>query len=88
MYLTGTNHEENQPVHLQLKDKDLPIKYTLSEYDEPSQRYCPAGVYEVDKTDMINPKFIIVLFFFMEEHGILEITSIFKDNHSILHQGA
>ena len=59
VYLTGTNHEENQPVHLQLKDKDLPIKYTLSEYDEPSQRYCPAGVYEVDKTDMLNPKFII-----------------------------
>ena len=59
VYLTGTNHEDDQPVHLQLKDKDLPINYTLSEYDEPSQRYCPAGVYEVDKTDPLIPKFII-----------------------------
>ena len=59
VYLTGTNHEDDQPVHLKLKDKDLPINYTLSEYDEPSQRYCPAGVYEVDKTDPLIPKFII-----------------------------
>ncbi len=59
VYLTGTNHEDDQPVHLQLKDKDLPINYTLSQYDEPSQRYCPAGVYEVDKTDNQNPKFVI-----------------------------
>ena len=59
VYLTGTNHEDDQPVHLQLRDKDLPINYTLSEYDEPSQRYCPAGVYEVDKTDPLIPKFII-----------------------------
>jgi len=59
VYLTGTNHEADQPVHLRLKDKDLPINYTLNEYDEPSQRYCPAGVYEIDKTDPIVPKFII-----------------------------
>ena len=59
VYLTGTNHEADQPIHLHLKDKDLPINYTLGEYDEPSQRYCPAGVYEVDKTDPIVPKFII-----------------------------
>ena len=59
VYLTGTNHEADQPVHLHLKNKDLPINYTLDEYDEPSQRYCPAGVYEVDKTDPIIPKFII-----------------------------
>ena len=59
VYLTGTNHEADQPIHLQLKDKDLPINYTLNQYDEPSQRYCPAGVYEVDKTDPIIPKFII-----------------------------
>ena len=60
VYLTGTNHEENQPVHLQLKDKSLPIQYTLDKFDEPAQRYCPAGVYEVqrDKNDL-NPKFII-----------------------------
>ncbi len=59
VYLTGTNHEADQPVHLKLKDPELPIKYTLNEYDEPSQRYCPAGVYEVDKTEQNNPKFII-----------------------------
>ena len=38
VYLTGTNHAENQPVHLQLKDKDLPIKYTLGKYDEPDTK--------------------------------------------------
>ena len=59
VYLTGTNHEADQPVHLQLNDKELPIKFTLNAYDEPSQRYCPAGVYEVDKTDIQNPKFVI-----------------------------
>ena len=59
VYLTGTNHEADQPVHLQLKDKELPIKFTLNAYDEPSQRYCPAGVYEIDKTDSQNPKFVI-----------------------------
>lgn len=60
VYLTGTNHEENQPVHLQLIDKSLPIQYTLDKFDEPAQRYCPAGVYEVqrDKKDL-NPKFVI-----------------------------
>ena len=58
VYLTGTNHEDNQPVHLQLKDKDLPINYTLEMYDEPAQRYCPAGVYEVQKENDIN-KFVI-----------------------------
>ena len=59
VYLTGTNHEADQPVHLKLKDQDLPINYTLNEYDEPAQRYCPAGVYEVDIADQNNPKFVI-----------------------------
>ena len=60
VYLTGTNHEENQPIHLRLKDKNLPIQYTLEKFDEPAQRYCPAGVYEVqrDKNGQ-NPEFII-----------------------------
>ncbi|MFL2878376.1 MAG: electron transfer flavoprotein-ubiquinone oxidoreductase [Candidatus Pelagibacter sp.] len=58
VYLTGTNHADNQPVHLKLKDKDLPIKYTLDKYDEPAQRYCPAGVYEVQIENNI-PKFVI-----------------------------
>ena len=47
VYLTGTNHTENQPVHLKLKDPNLPISYTLEKFDEPAQRYCPAGVYEI-----------------------------------------
>ncbi len=47
VYLSGTNHEEDQPVHLQLQDPSLPIDYNLPTYDCPSQRYCPAGVYEV-----------------------------------------
>ena len=53
VYLTGTNHVENQPVHLKLKDPNLPIKYTLQEYDEPAQRYCPVGVYEVQQEKFI-----------------------------------
>ena len=60
VYLTGTNHTENQPVHLQLKDSNLPINYTLKEFDEPAQRYCPVGVYEVQRDkDNQNPKFVI-----------------------------
>ena len=44
---SGTNHEEDQPSHLKLKDPKLPIAYTLPVYDEPARLYCPAGVYEV-----------------------------------------
>ena len=60
VYLTGTNHESNQPVHLTLKDSNLPINYTLDKFDEPAQRYCPAGVYEIERdNNSLNPKFII-----------------------------
>jgi electron-transferring-flavoprotein dehydrogenase len=58
VYLTGTNHTDNQPVHLKLKDKDLPINYTLEKFDEPAQRYCPVGVYEV-QSENNEKKFVI-----------------------------
>ncbi|MDI9313915.1 MAG: electron transfer flavoprotein-ubiquinone oxidoreductase [Hydrotalea sp.] len=44
---SGTNHEENQPCHLTLKNKKVPITVNLANYDAPEQRYCPAGVYEI-----------------------------------------
>jgi electron-transferring-flavoprotein dehydrogenase len=47
VFLSNTNHEEDQPCHLQLADPELPIRDNLPRYDEPAQRYCPAGVYEV-----------------------------------------
>jgi electron-transferring-flavoprotein dehydrogenase len=47
VFLSSTNHEEDQPVHLVLKDPAVPIAVNLPEFDEPAQRYCPAGVYEV-----------------------------------------
>ena len=47
VYLSSTNHEEDQPVHLTLKDDTIPISVNLAEYDAPEQRYCPAGVYEI-----------------------------------------
>ncbi|HXG79093.1 MAG TPA: electron transfer flavoprotein-ubiquinone oxidoreductase [Methyloceanibacter sp.] len=47
VFLSGTNHEEDQPVHLKLADPSIPIERNLPEYAEPAQRYCPAMVYEV-----------------------------------------
>jgi electron-transferring-flavoprotein dehydrogenase len=46
VFLSNTNHEENQPVHLQLRDAKVPVDLNLKVYDGPEQRYCPAGVYE------------------------------------------
>ena len=51
VFLSGTNHEENQPVHLTLKNAEIPINHNLAIYDSPEQRYCPAGVYEIVKND-------------------------------------
>ncbi|WP_417344689.1 electron transfer flavoprotein-ubiquinone oxidoreductase [Ferrimonas sp.] len=47
VYLSNTFHEEDQPCHLKLTDAEIPIRVNLSQFDEPAQRYCPAGVYEV-----------------------------------------
>ncbi len=51
VFLSGTNHEENQPVHLRLKDASVPVAHNLAIYDAPEQRYCPAGVYEIVRDD-------------------------------------
>jgi electron-transferring-flavoprotein dehydrogenase len=56
VYLSNTNHEEDQPVHLTLKDPSIPVDYNLAVYDAPEQRYCPAGVYEIVRDeDGANP---------------------------------
>ena len=47
VFLSSTNHAENQPSHLQLADASIPISKNLPDFDEPAQRYCPAGVYEI-----------------------------------------
>jgi electron-transferring-flavoprotein dehydrogenase len=58
LFLSGTNHEEDQPVHLKLADPAIPISVNLPEYGEPAQRYCPAGVYEIVE-DASGPRFQI-----------------------------
>ena len=50
VFISNTNHQENQPCHLQIKNSDIPINYNLENFDAPEQRYCPAGVYEIVKT--------------------------------------
>lgn len=60
VFISSTNHEEDQPCHLQLKDPDLPINVNLPKWAEPAQRFCPAGVYEVlTDDDGSNPRFQI-----------------------------
>ncbi len=58
VFLSNTNHEEDQPCHLELIDPEIPITSNLPTFDEPAQRYCPAGVYEVIEENG-EPKFQI-----------------------------
>ena len=59
VFLSNTNHEEDQPCHLRLTDPEVPVRVNLPEYAEPAQRYCPAGVYEIVEDDAGSPKFQI-----------------------------
>ncbi|MGE8398835.1 MAG: 4Fe-4S dicluster domain-containing protein, partial [Burkholderiales bacterium] len=59
VFLSSTNHEEEQPCHLKLTDPNIPIASNLPLYDEPAQRYCPAGVYEVVSQDDGSKRFQI-----------------------------
>jgi electron-transferring-flavoprotein dehydrogenase len=56
VFISNTNHEEDQPCHLQLKDPAIPITVNLPLYDAPETRYCPAGVYEIVGREEGNPK--------------------------------
>ncbi len=56
VYISNTNHEENQPVHLRLKDPGVAIDVNLALYDAPEQRYCPAGVYEIVRDEEAKPR--------------------------------
>jgi len=57
VFISNTNHEEDQRIHLTLKDASVPIAVNLARYDAPEQRYCPAGVYEIVKeADGSNPR--------------------------------
>jgi electron-transferring-flavoprotein dehydrogenase len=56
VFLSNTNHEEDQPIHLTLKDAAVPIDVNLALYDAPEQRYCPAGVYEIVGAEEGDPR--------------------------------
>ena len=51
VFISNTNHNEDQPCHLTLKDASVPVNVNLALYDAPEQRYCPAGVYEIVRND-------------------------------------
>jgi electron-transferring-flavoprotein dehydrogenase len=56
VFLSNTNHEEDQPCHLQLAHESVPITVNLALYDAPETRYCPAGVYEIVGKEEGNPR--------------------------------
>ncbi len=56
VFLSNTNHEENEPCHLTLKDAAVPITVNLAQYEAPEQRYCPAGVYEIVRLEGAEPQ--------------------------------
>jgi electron-transferring-flavoprotein dehydrogenase len=56
VFISNTNHEENQPVHLRLRDPDLAISVNWEKYRSPETRYCPAGVYEIVGEELGEPK--------------------------------
>ncbi|MGO9390769.1 electron transfer flavoprotein-ubiquinone oxidoreductase [Rhodoblastus sp.] len=62
VFLSNTNHEEDQPIHLKLADPNIPVAKNLPLYGEPARLYCPAGVYEVlygDEVKKADPRFVI-----------------------------
>jgi len=59
VFLSNTNHEEDQPCHLTLRDNDIPLNHNLPLYNEPAQRYCPAGVYEIVESEKGTKQFQI-----------------------------
>ena len=59
VFLSNTNHEEDQPCHLKLTDAGTPLRDNLPKFDEPAQRYCPAGVYEIVETESGEKNFQI-----------------------------
>jgi electron-transferring-flavoprotein dehydrogenase len=59
VFLSGTRHDEDEPIHLKLKDPAVPIRDNLPRFAEPAQRYCPAGVFEVVESNQNPPRFVI-----------------------------
>jgi len=59
VFLSGTRHDEDEPIHLKLKDGAVPIRENLPKYAEPAQRYCPAGVFEIVESAADGPHFVI-----------------------------
>jgi electron-transferring-flavoprotein dehydrogenase len=56
VFISNTNHGEDQPIHLKLRSDTLPLQVNLGKYDGPEQRYCPAGVYEFVRSDDAAPR--------------------------------